>query len=54
MMPAATGLLVLALALAPVTAPAYEPTATDDQPGKARVFVLSDMGNEPDDLRAAR
>jgi hypothetical protein len=28
---------------------AYEPTATDDQPGKARVFVLSDMGNEPDD-----
>jgi hypothetical protein len=28
---------------------AYEPTATDDQPGRARVFVLSDMGNEPDD-----
>jgi hypothetical protein len=37
---------VLALA---TPARAYEPTATDDAPGKARVFVLSDMGNEPDD-----
>jgi hypothetical protein len=39
-------LLALALAL---PAHAYEPSATDDPPGKTRVFVLSDMGNEPDD-----
>lgn len=38
----------LLFALAP-SARAYEPNATDDAPGRARVFVLSDMGNEPDD-----
>jgi len=37
-----------ALSLA-ASAHAYEPASTDDQPGKTRVFVLSDMGNEPDD-----
>jgi len=43
-------ILLCAGALALVaSAHAYEPTATDDAPGKARVFVLSDMGNEPDD-----
>lgn len=36
------------LALA-APAHAYDPAATDDQPGPTRVFVLSDMGNEPDD-----
>ena len=38
----------LALSLA-APAHAYEPTAIDDAPGRTRVFVLSDMGNEPDD-----
>jgi hypothetical protein len=38
--------LLLALA---ASAHGYEPTATDDAPGKTRVFVLTDMGNEPDD-----
>lgn len=37
-----------ALALAAAAA-AYEPARTDDAPGKTRVFVLTDMGNEPDD-----
>ena len=41
---AAAGALVL-----PTRAPAYEPSSTDDRPGKSRVFVLSDIGNEPDD-----
>lgn len=40
--------LALALVMA-APASAYEPARTDDQPGKTRVFVLSDMGNEPDD-----
>jgi hypothetical protein len=42
-------ILGAAALLLAVSAHAYEPTATDDQPGKTRVFVLSDMGNEPDD-----
>lgn len=46
---AALAVLTIALVVPRASAQALDPGSVDDAPGKPRVVVLTDMGNEPDD-----